>query len=134
MVILFLLGDTLNHNNLFCEPVICLRFGQYSVFGWELFFLWHVPTQTSGNQWWQEGRGGRGLRKGLVPLGHLRSRVPFPSSALTGHFLRFPTRGGAEAALRFLRGFPVTVSSSGSFAQALLKANHISVALVLEIK
>lgn len=70
----------------------------------------------------------------LVPLGHLRSQVPFPSSALTDSFLRLPTRGSAEAAPWFLREFPVTVSSSGSFAQALLKANHISVALVLEIK
>lgn len=42
--------------NLFCELVVCLHIGQYSVFGWTCSFLWLVPMERVGNHQCWEGK------------------------------------------------------------------------------
>lgn len=104
-----------------------------------LFFPWQIPIQNARNEWWWDGRGKRGPRKVMEPLGHPNSQVltPLPQvilldetqdSLLTSHrsWCRSCSVVSLQVTMLFL--------SSASFVQALFKVIHFSVAFVLFIK
>lgn len=116
----------LKTTNLFCEPVICLHFSQYSLFRWKRSFCGAYPFKM------QETIGGRRVEaerdqeRCWCHLGTWRAPLPqvnLPDGA--NYFLWLPTNRGKAATLWCLCGFPMVFTSSGSFAQALSKVNHV---------